>query len=464
MIRVRFAPSPTGNLHIGGVRTALFNYLFARHHQGQFFLRIEDTDQQRSNVAYTQHILESLEWLGLNHDENVKFQSQRNALYLEYFERLRKDRLVYPCFCSKSEGDLLDSPEPGTGCPGKCSQLSTDAIQELQDSGRNYAWRFKNTEEGGVEWQDGVKGMISFHSNVIGDFVIRRSDGTFTYNFCVVVDDIDMNITHVIRGDDHVSNTPKQILLYHALNADVPVFAHIPMILGPDKKRLSKRHGATGLLEYRNEGFLKEALLNYLALLGWAYDDKENLFSLQDLVEKFSLDKVSVSPAVFDREKLCWFNGFYLRGMDLSAIRKELKMMIGEDTSVLMSDPLLLLYIPRASTLLELSDAVLRFWKDPETYSEGDVLKAKEKFLAVQLLPVIGEKLNCEAFDDPARLDAAIRMIADTQGVKVLAVAQVLRLAICGCFMSPPIHECLSILGKERSLQRIRKLAEFLSD
>ena len=328
-IRVRFAPSPSGHLHIGGARTALYNWLFARQKKGKFILRIEDTDVQRSTEESINAILDGLKWLGLDWDEGPGkegefgpyFQSQKQDIYNEHIDKLIKEGKAYPCFCTSEElnaqKEEAKKEKKEYRYNGKCKKMDPEKAKQQLEKKKPHVIRIKKNIEGSIIFNDLVKGEINIHSDTIDDFIIRRSDGNPIYNFAVTIDDILMKITHVLRGDDHISNTPKQILLYKALGAEPPLFAHLPMILGEDKTRLSKRHGATAVQEYRDKGFLPEAVCNYLARLGWSYDDSQEIFSIDELIKKFSIEKVSSNPAVFDPKKLKWLNSVYIQKLDI---------------------------------------------------------------------------------------------------------------------------------------------------
>ncbi|HHY09450.1 MAG TPA: glutamate--tRNA ligase, partial [Firmicutes bacterium] len=334
-VRVRFAPSPTGYLHVGGARTALFNWLFARHHSGVFVLRIEDTDLARSSEEATQVILDALEYLGLDWDEGPKVggdygpyhQSERLDIYRKYAQKLLAAGRAYECFCTPEELEAkrkeLIAKNKASHYDRRCLHLSAEEKEALRSKGIKPAIRFRAVSEGETEVADLIRGKVVFENTQIDDFVIYKSDGTPTYNFAVVVDDALMKISHVIRGEDHLSNTPKQIQIYDALGLPLPKFAHIPMILGPDKALLSKRHGATSVMEFSKEGYLPQAMVNYLSLLGWGYDDSQTMFSVPDLIEKFSLERVSKNPAVFDLQKLEWMNGVYIRELSLEELYKK---------------------------------------------------------------------------------------------------------------------------------------------
>ena len=334
-IKTRFAPSPTGYLHVGGARTALFNYLFARSNGGKFILRIEDTDRERSSEEATRQVLESLKWLGIEWDEGPGkeeeekyFQSKRLEIYQEYFEKLLQEKKVYRCFCSDEELTEKKNRSKALGNPhiydGKCRSLNENEIQQKINQKISYTYRFK-VEKKNISFEDLVKGKIQFDSSLIGDFVVRKSDDFPTYNFAVVVDDFLMGINHVLRGDDHISNTPRQILIYKGLGFELPKFAHISMILGANREKLSKRHGATDLLEFKKEGYYPDAILNHLALLGWSPEDGNEVISREKLKKSFVSTKFSSAPAVFDYAKLDYFNGLYIRNLPMENLMEDIK-------------------------------------------------------------------------------------------------------------------------------------------
>ncbi len=471
MVRVRFAPSPTGNLHIGGVRTALFNYLFARSHKGAFLLRIEDTDLERSKTAYTEHILESLKWLDITIDEPVVFQSCRQSLYEHYFVILKKKGVVYPCFCTVDDLQQEREEARKQGVPycysGRCRELPSVEVEQKLQACQSHTYRFFNEKNGTVKWQDRVHGIISFDTSRLDDFIIRRSDGSFTYNYCVVIDDLDMEITHVIRGDDHISNTPRQILLFQSLSEEPPAYAHVPMILGPDRKRLSKRHGACGLLNFKKEGYLKEALVNFCALMGWSWDDKTTIFSRQELIDTFTLDKISSSPAVFDKDKLNWLNRYYLRSLSLSQIMQALAPFLREEQQMeKISHDILLELVKisreRVTTLKELAETIGKICRGPSCYEEKAVRKCRKKFLRPGLLPgLIAFLNNLKEWSLPS-FEEKLREWAQQNDYKFVAVAQVLRLALTGSLVSPPIIECAVFLGRDTVLSRLSHLEQYL--
>ncbi|HZK18911.1 MAG TPA: glutamate--tRNA ligase, partial [Clostridia bacterium] len=331
-VRVRFAPSPTGPLHIGGARSALFNWLFARRYRGTFLLRIEDTDLERSNKQSEQNILSSLDWLGLDWDEGIEVggphgpyrQTERLDIYNDYVERLLASGYAYPCFCTGEELEKERQQQMAKGemvrYSGKCRGLTEADRNRLEAEGRTPAIRFRVPGFGSVIVDDLVRGRVSFDCSEMGDYIIRKSDGVPTYNFAVVIDDATMEISHVIRGEEHLSNTPRQVLIYKALGLNMPEFAHVSLILGKDRSKMSKRHGATSIEQYKEKGYLPEALVNFLALLGWSPGGEEEVLTLEEIYGKFSLDRVAKNPAVFDLEKLDWLNGHYIRNISLDRI------------------------------------------------------------------------------------------------------------------------------------------------
>ena len=453
-VRTRFAPSPTGYLHIGGARTALFNYLFARHNGGKFVLRIEDTDRERSKEEYTEAILEDMRWLGLEWDEGPFYQSQRFDLYREHAERLLKEGLAYRCYCTPEELEKRREEALKEGRPpkydGRCRTLTNPP------EGRPFALRFR-VPEGSTTLKDVIRGTITFEHEEIEDFVILRSDGTPTYNLCVVVDDALMKITHIIRGDDHINNTPKQILLYKALGYSVPEFAHLPMLLGPDRTRLSKRHGATAVGAYREMGYLPHALVNYLARLGWSYGDQE-IFSKEELIEKFTLEGVGRSPGVFNPEKLLWLNHHYIKTSApeelIEPFLAQLKTL-GVDAA---GDPRLTLIIKslqeRAKTLKEMAESSLFYFTETVEFDE----KAEKKFLTpdrAELLELIKEGLKeLEPFTADS-IQALFEQILTERGLKLKDVAQPVRVSLTGRTVSPGIFETIEAMGRELTLKRL---------
>ena len=463
-IRVRFAPSPTGYLHIGGVRTALFNWLFARHNNGVFILRIEDTDQDRSTDESIQAIIQGMQWLGLDWDEGPYRQTERMQIYKEHVERLLKEDKAYHCYCTSEELEerrkLALSEKRIPKYDGRCREIK-DPVP-----GRQSAIRFKVPLDGETVVDDLVKGRIVFDNAHLDDLIIMRSDGWPTYNFCVVVDDADMNITHVIRGDDHLNNTPRQIQLYKAFEYKTPEFAHLPMILGHDKTRLSKRHGATSVTAYRDMGYLPEALVNYLARLGWSFKDQE-VFSIEELIEKFSLEHVGKSASVFNPEKLLWLNSHYITNMDQKEIVSRLRPylindgLIREDTVVdeAWMGKVIASLKERCRTLIEFTSAARYFFTDD---AETDPEAAK-KFLISGNKGVLEDVLKgmetIPSFSETV-IDGLFKEIMANRGIKLGQVAQPVRVALTGRTVSPGIFEVIDILGRDRVIRRIRAAIE----
>ncbi|MDI9557976.1 MAG: glutamate--tRNA ligase [Pseudomonadota bacterium] len=457
MIKTRFAPSPTGNLHIGGARTALFNYLYAKHTGGVFVLRIEDTDIERSKEEYTKDILEGLKWLGMYWDEGPHFQKERMDIYRQHAHRLLNEGKAYKCYCSTETLEEKRKAALREGRKPNYDRTCRDLTEDRKD--QPFVIRFKSPVNGEVSFDDRIRGRITFKCEELDDLVILRTDNTPTYNFTVVVDDALMGITSIIRGDDHINNTPRQILIYEALNYETPEFAHVPLIHGKDKSRLSKRHGATSLLEYRNDGFLPEALMNYLARLGWAHGDQE-VFSREDLIEKFDLGKVGKSPSIFDMDKLLWLNGHYLKTMPEGDIAARLEPFI-ENRGIKVTDknkliPVVINLRDRAKTLREMAEMAAFFFTDDFPYDEN----AKNKFLTVSTKPILERFLNeftsVSSFDENEQRKLFETMAQDG-GKKLVEVIQPVRVALCGRTVSPGIFEVVSILGRDSVVKRIKK-------
>ena len=461
-LRVRFAPSPTGYLHIGGARTALFNYLLARKEHGTFVLRIEDTDVARSTQESVDAILQAMDWLGLSYDEGPFYQSERFDLYRQKVEQLLAEGKAYRCYCTaeeleaKREQALKDGRKPRYD--GTCRDR-TD-----QPEGRPFVVRFRAPKEGVTEFDDLIKGLISFQNDELDDLIIQRSDGTPTYNFVVVVDDATMGMTLVLRGDDHVNNTPRQILMYQALGYPVPRFAHVPMILGADKARLSKRHGATSVMAYKEMGFLPEAMVNYLVRLGWSHGDEE-IFSLADLVEKFSLENVGRSAGVFNPEKLLWLNSHYIKTGDpvrLGALLRDHLLAMGVDPEEGPALPAVVQTLQeRAKTLVEMAEGALFYFRRPVDYDPD----AAAKFLTADRRPVfdvlIDALTRCDDFTQEGVEQAFAEVMAVT-GLKLGKIGPAVRVALSGGTVSPGIYEVVVTLGKDETLVRLRAALERL--
>jgi len=459
---VRFAPSPTGFLHIGGARTALFNWLLARNTGGKFILRIEDTDQVRSTKESIDAILDSMSWLGLDWDEGPIYQTDRLSHYRQHVDRLLKEGKAYPCYCTPEELEerrrkaLQEKRKPKYD--GHCRNWKGPVPD------RTPAIRFKAPAQGVTVLRDLIKGTIEFNNEELDDLIILRSDGWPTYNFSAMVDDALMNITHVIRGDDHVNNTPRQILLYEAFGYPLPEFAHVPMILGADKTRLSKRHGATSVMAYKDMGYLPQALVNYLVRLGWAYGDQE-VFTLAELVKKFSLENVGKSAAVFNMEKLQWLNGVYLR-QEKPETLAGLLLPILEKKGLRPRSPEWLVEVIK--TLQERSKTLVEMGEAAEFYFRSD-FAVDEKAARKHLTPAIKEpleeliaKLESAPEPDEKSLEEMFKEIITARGIKLGALAQAVRVALTGRAVSPGIYEVLKIVGKDEALKRIRKAIENL--
>ena len=462
-IRTRFAPSPTGYLHIGGARTALFNYLFARHNGGRFILRIEDTDRERSKEEYTEAILEDMRWLGLEWDEGPFYQSHRFALYREHAERLLNEGHAYRCYCTPEELEERREEALKRGRPpkydGRCRELETPP------EGRKYALRFR-VPEGRTILNDIVRGTIAFEHQEIEDFVVLRSDRTPTYNLCVVVDDALMEITHIIRGDDHINNTPKQMLLYRALDYPTPEFAHLPMLLGPDRTRLSKRHGATAVGAYMEMGYLPHALVNYLARLGWSHGDQE-IFSREELIEKFTLEGVGRSPGVFNPEKLLWLNHHYIKSSSPEELMEPFLRQLdtlGVDATGDERLPLIMRTLQeRAKTLKEMAESSLFYFTEKVEFDE----KAEKKFLTHEkaaLLEMIRDGLKGLEPFTAEDVRALFEQITEEQNIRLKDIAQPVRVALTGRTVSPGIFDTIEAMGRELAIKRLEDAIRRIKD
>jgi glutamyl-tRNA synthetase len=460
-VRVRFAPSPTGHLHIGGARTALFNWLFARHSQGTFILRIEDTDRTRSTDEYIGSIMEGMKWLNLDWEEGPYRQTDRFDIYKQYAAKLIEEGKAYYCYCAPEELEQRRKEAMAAGkalkYDGRCRNL-TEPVP-----GRQPAVRFRMPQEGETVVDDLIKGRTVFENSQLDDLIIMRSDGTPTYNFTVVVDDVDMNITHVIRGDDHLNNTPKQLHIYKALGYNVPLFAHLPMILGSDKARLSKRHGATSVIAYKEMGYLPEALVNYLVRLGWSYGDQE-VFTRDELVEHFSFENVGKSSAVFNPEKLLWLNSQYIMKTAPEKLA-ELVMPFLLQGNIIKAGQFpdkewlaraIVTLQERSKTLIELAESLRYYIAEDIEYQE----KAKTKFLNDNNLPYLIElKELLKELDifSVSEVEKVFHSIAEKHGIKLGNIAQPVRVAMTGKTESPGIFEVIEIAGREKTLKRLEK-------
>src|SRR5688572_4628030 len=483
--RVRFAPSPTGYLHVGGARTALFNWLYARRHGGTFILRIEDTDVERSSADMTSGILSSMTWLGLSWDEGPGvggphapyFQAERLDKYRAAAARLAASGHAYYCYCHPEElaakRDAAQAAGSAWTYDRTCHALPPDEIARREAAGQPRAIRFL-VPAGVTTFTDLVRGRIEFAREHIEDFVVLRSDGYPTYHLSVVVDDVEMEITEVVRGDDHISNTPKQVLLYEALGAPVPEFAHVPLILGPDKKRLSKRHGATSVGEYETQGYLPEAMINFLALLGWSPGGNQEVFSRDELIERFSLDGISGGNAVFNSEKLDWFNQQHIMRLPADEILRRLRPAIEaaglwrdtfvDEAGAAEATPYGMLWIarvinllkPRARKLSDIVPALVPFVSDQVTYDEAAVNKHLRGDGVTEHLSAWHDVVQALPTLEPAATEAALRKLAEARGIKPGVLIHATRVAVVGQAVSPGLFDVLELVGRDRVTERLR--------
>ncbi|MDS4058680.1 MAG: glutamate--tRNA ligase, partial [Candidatus Contendobacter sp.] len=458
MVKTRFAPSPTGYLHIGGARTALFSWLYARHHGGSFVLRIEDTDLERSTPEAVNAILEGMNWLGLDYDEGPFYQTRRFDRYQDVLRQLLREGSAYYCYCTRDELEAL-----------RAEQMARKEKPRYDGRYRDYRGppregvepvvRFKNPLNSQVIVEDLIRGNIVFQNAELDDLIIARADGSPTYNFCVVVDDMDMNITHVIRGDDHINNTPRQINILKALGATVPHYAHVPMILGPDGQKLSKRHGAASVMEYRDQGYLPEAVLNFLVRLGWSHGDQE-IFSLEEMVERFDLDGCNKAASAINPSKLIWLNKHYLKTLEPAYVARHLSWHIGQlgiDPSEGPALPeVVKAFGERSDTLQGMAQAASFLYHEFETY---DAKAANKNLTAAAEIPLraMGQTLSALAEWRAESIHAVVNRVAEENGLALGKVAQPLRVAVCGTAISPPIDITLELLGRRKTLARIER-------
>jgi len=457
IVRTRFAPSPTGFLHIGGLRTALFCWLYARRHAGQFILRIEDTDLERSTEAAIQQILDGMEWAGLIQDEGPFFQTKRFERYKEVIEEMLAEGTAYRCYCTKEELEHMRAQQTARGEKPRYDGRWRERTDSLPDA--PFVVRFKNPLTGEVVVDDVVHGPVVFQNSELDDLIIARSDGTPTYNFCVVVDDMDMQITHVIRGDDHLNNTPRQLNMLLALGAKAPVYAHLPMILGADGAKLSKRHGAVSVLQYRDDGFLPEAVLNYLARLGWSHGDQE-IFSIEEMIRLFDIADVNKSASAFNFEKLAWLNQQHMMRVPAARIVPVLRwhldkegIQAGNDVQL---EQIVVVQRERAKTVREMALNSVFFFRAPTTYDE----KAVRKHVTSEALTLLSDALQeLEQLQDwsATAIHQLISNFSAARGISLGKLAQPMRLAVCGGTVSPPIDATLAILGKLESQSRLAR-------
>lgn len=453
----RFAPSPTGYLHVGGARTALFSWLFARKNGGKFILRIEDTDLERSTQASVDAILEGMQWLGLDHDEGPYYQTQRFDLYKEVVAQLVADGKAYKCFCTIEEVDAMREAQTAAGEKPRYNGMWRDRTDHPAD--KPFVIRFKNPQSGTVVIDDLIKGKIEIANSELDDLIIARSDGTPTYNLTVVVDDWKMGITHVIRGDDHVNNTPRQMNILAALGADIPKYAHVPMILGDDGKRLSKRHGAVGVMQYRDNGFLPEALLNYLVRLGWSHGDQE-IFSKDELIQLFDLESCNRAPSAFNTDKLIWLNQHYMKTLPPEQVAQQLQWHLTQQKLDISNGPALTALVTaqaeRVKTLKEMVEVSRYFYED---FSDFDADAAKKHLRPVALEPLQAVAANLATLADWSQqgIHQVINATAEQLGVGMGKIGMPLRVAVTGGGNSPALDITLALIGKSRSLARLQQ-------
>ncbi len=460
----RFAPSPTGYLHIGGVRTALYSWLFARRHGGEFILRIEDTDLERSTMESVNAILEGMTWLALEYDKGPFYQTDRMKRYREVIQSLLDQGKAYHCYCTKEELDALRAEQMARKEKPRYNGLCRSRTEPRE--GVSPVVRFRNPTEGQVVVNDLVRGRIVISNSELDDLIIARSDGSPTYNLTVVVDDLDMGVNHVIRGDDHINNTPRQINILEALGAEPPKYAHLPMILGPDGGRLSKRHGAVSVLQYRDDGFLPEALLNYLVRLGWSHGDQE-IFSVDEMIELFDLSGINRSASTFNPEKLLWLNHHYLMNSDPAHVAHHLSWHLGRRGIDPTQGPDMVALVEvqreRCKTLVEMADESVFFYKDFAQYDEK-AAKKNLKPASLDVLRVVHDELD--KLDDWSSepIHRVVLAVAEQLELKLGKVAQPLRVAVSGRAVSPAIDTTLALLGRGKTLERIGRAMDYIGD
>jgi glutamyl-tRNA synthetase len=474
-VRVRFAPSPTGSPHIGNIRTALFTWLFARKHGGVFILRIEDTDRARYVEGSVQEIMDSLRWLGLDWDEGPYFQSQRLPLYREVAEKLVETGHAYRCYCTPERLEELrrqqEAAKQPTGYDRKCRYLSDEERKELEAQGLPHVIRFAMPLEGETVFHDEIRGEIRFENALIDDFVMLKSDGYPTYHLASVTDDHDMGITHVIRGEEWISSTPRHVQIYRALGWELPKFAHLPMILGMDRKKLSKRHGSVQFVEYIQQGYLPEAMLNFLALLGWSADEDRELYSREELIERFDLSGVQENPAIFDGQKLLWMNGVYTRRKPMGELTR-LCLPYLQEAGLMPQNPspeevtyaqrVIALEAERMKLLSEVVPLTEYFFRDTLEYEEKGVRKWFTQPYVPQMLEMLIERYSAlESFDVP-HIEATTRAVAEELGVSAAQVIHPTRVAVSGRTVGPGLFEMIEVMGKERVLHRLRAAQEMV--
>ena len=464
-IKTRFAPSPTGYLHVGGARTALYSWLFARNHGGEFVLRIEDTDLERSTPEAIEAIMDGMNWLSLEWDEGPYYQTKRFDRYNAVIDQMLEEGTAYKCYCSKERLEALREEQMAKGekprYDGRCRHS-----HEHHADDEPCVVRFANPQEGSVVFDDQIRGPIEFSNQELDDLIIRRTDGSPTYNFCVVVDDWDMEITHVIRGEDHINNTPRQINILKALKAPVPVYAHVSMINGDDGKKLSKRHGAVSVMQYRDDGYLPEALLNYLVRLGWSHGDQE-IFTREEMIKYFTLNAVSKSASAFNTDKLLWLNHHYINALPPEYVATHLQWHIEQENIDTRNGPqladLVKLLGERCKTLKEMAQSCRYFYEDFAEF-DADAAKKHLRPVARQPLEVVRDKLAAITDWTAENVHHAIQATADELEVGMGKVGMPLRVAVTGAGQSPALGVTVHAIGKTRSIERINKALDFIAE
>ena len=464
-IKTRFAPSPTGYLHVGGARTALYSWLFARNHGGEFVLRIEDTDLERSTPEAIEAIMDGMNWLSLEWDEGPYYQTKRFDRYNAVIDQMLEEGTAYKCYCSKERLEALREEQMAKGekprYDGRCRHS-----HEHHADDEPCVVRFANPQEGSVVFDDQIRGPIEFSNQELDDLIIRRTDGSPTYNFCVVVDDWDMEITHVIRGEDHINNTPRQINILKALKAPVPVYAHVSMINGDDGKKLSKRHGAVSVMQYRDDGYLPEALLNYLVRLGWSHGDQE-IFTREEMIKYFTLNAVSKSASAFNTDKLLWLNHHYINALPPEYVATHLQWHIEQENIDTRNGPqladLVKLLGERCKTLKEMAQSGRYFYEDFAEF-DADAAKKHLRPVARQPLEVVRDKLAAITDWTAENVHHAIQATADELEVGMGKVGMPLRVAVTGAGQSPALYVTVHAIGKTRSIERINKALDFIAE
>ena len=463
-VRTRFAPSPTGFLHVGGARTALFSWLYARKHGGKFVLRVEDTDRERSTQESVDAILHGMDWLGLDYDEGPFYQTERLERYQQVIQELLDRGLAYYCYCSVERLDALREEQRARGDKPRYDGKCRDGVANPGPSIKPVV-RFRNPIDGEVVFEDAVRGTVRVANSELDDLIIARGDGMPTYNFSVVVDDLDMNITHVVRGDDHVNNTPRQINILTALGGVRPVYAHVPMILGADGQRLSKRHGAVSVLQFRDDGYLSDALINYLVRLGWSHGDQE-IFSREEMIALFELDDVNRAASAFDMEKLTWLNQHYMKEATPRTLGETFKRYLPasylEGESVPDLGVVAQAQRERARTLVDMAEQSAFYFVEPEEYDETAAKKNLRPVVAEPLRKLRDHLAQLERWE-PEELQQAVNDVAEAEGIKMGKIAQPLRVALSGRAATPSIDITLMLVGRERTLARIDKALEFIA-